>query len=345
MISLNFCLILLTSSALCVSAFRSTFIKDPSSLLSFAKTCTRRPSTLPRRRSPSLVASSLMCASGSGIENAGLSELRTMSGLRSRIRSLCEEENEMEKGKRTKDLEWIRNLSDEEILRFLRARSRNIYGHDWRLQMLDSHDPVLDDSYKFLVEHACWRYERGFHLDDFKSSAPPAALAVWKWREDSSSPVLSLHLEASNESLSLQELLDGFADACEIGRRKFKVGVNKQADLILSIKPSDTGSGQKDLLKGFVEHLVMEIGVRRVSAMILQIFNPVNIATYPPARSVLEHSPGLFKRIYVQDYDGAVSAIWTFISRASVIPVLEMLFSAVLLDKPIRDKISFGVEP
>ena len=142
MISLNFCLILLMSSALCVRAFRSNLMKDPSCFLSFAKTCARRPSSLSRMRSPSLTASSLMCASDSEAEIAGLFELRTMSGLRSRIRSLCEEENEMEKGKRTKDLEWIRNLSDGEILRFLRARSRNIYGHDWRLQMLDSHDPV-----------------------------------------------------------------------------------------------------------------------------------------------------------------------------------------------------------
>ena len=97
------------------------------------------------------------------------------------------------------------------------------------------------------------------------------------------------------------------------------------------------------------DDLMQEIGVRRVSSMILQILNPVNIATYPPAVSQECHfcksranilhveiraraQPGAFqedlrivfnllsscvKACQVQDYDGAVSAIWTFISRAS----------------------------
>eukprot|EP00960_Hanusia_phi_P013465 394667-Hanusia_phi.AAC.1 len=187
-----------------------------------------------------------------------------MAGLFSMIRTLCEEEGQDSGGETSKDLNWLRNLSEGEIIRFIRARSQNIYGHNWRLQALNYDDP-------FLVEHACWRHDRGYHLDSFTSARASTKSTVWRWSEGESRPVLSLDLgTAQPDSLSFEEILDGFADACEMGRREQNVGIKTQADLILNVRPNSSGEGQSDLLIKLMQHVIT-------------MLNPIHIATYPPA--------------------------------------------------------------
>ena len=59
-----------------------------------------------------------------------------------------------------RDTEWLRTCSDQDLLRFIRARSRNVYGHEWSLQGQDGEYAIVQDSWKFLNEHSKWMAER-----------------------------------------------------------------------------------------------------------------------------------------------------------------------------------------
>ncbi|KAJ1494170.1 hypothetical protein T484DRAFT_1877998, partial [Baffinella frigidus] len=59
------------------------------------------------------------------------------------------------------EAEYMKSLGKEELLRFARARQRNVYGHDWRMQTSDGQGPVLEGAWALLQEHAAFREKWG----------------------------------------------------------------------------------------------------------------------------------------------------------------------------------------
>jgi hypothetical protein len=52
---------------------------------------------------------------------------------------------------------WLARMSDEEMLRICRARRRNVYGHDWRLQGRDGQEAARVHSLSLCSPGACVR--------------------------------------------------------------------------------------------------------------------------------------------------------------------------------------------
>jgi len=51
----------------------------------------------------------------------------------------------------------MRSITQPELLRFVRARQRNVYGHDWSVQASDGQGPVLEGAWALLRQHHDFR--------------------------------------------------------------------------------------------------------------------------------------------------------------------------------------------
>jgi hypothetical protein len=85
--------------------------------------------------------------------------------------------------------QWLSRLSDQELLRFCRARARNVYGHEWKLQGSEGKAAVVESAWAFAIAHAKWREDmqmdemlRSCRFEDaakHMSTGPPHLLLIY----------------------------------------------------------------------------------------------------------------------------------------------------------------------
>jgi hypothetical protein len=183
---------------------------------------------------------------------------------------------------------WIRSLNSTNIRRFIRARSSNVYGHDWQFQTSDAGDAVVNGAIRMIRAHANWRNE--IKIDSLIATMPdgdPILTNHMRWQESENGPVLFLDLDGLDETL-IQRFLTQFALLCEIGQSKLRLGDGVSATVVLNLHHcsmqnllTQRPDGKRSLLAALLWHIALDIALPNLLFMILQAANPVNQASHP----------------------------------------------------------------
>ena len=256
---------------------------------------------------------------------------------------------------------WLRQLTPREMLRLCRARQRNVYGHDWRLQGSDGKEAVVKDAWALATAHARWRQD--MRMDDllrecrFAQAAEPLSeigavglvspRVVWfKTAADLPrhllppprvvpGPVLWVRVpraEADGDVEVTQKLMFEVAAACEWANAFLGVGVSEQASVLVDVSQADDTA-----VRAFAGVVWEQIATPRFKAMALQMIGSPQVASHPPPSMLpLDHYPALFSQIVflvppptstaaentTQRLCRAMDPAWRFVEKlANVIPL------------------------
>jgi hypothetical protein len=245
--------------------------------------------------------------------------------------------------------------------RFVRARSRNVYGHEWRHQGEEGEAATVDGALMLILEHDAWRQSWGGHddaADDGPSSSPSLA-GIFEWRaanngrgncenrdgeaeEGNSQP--ELHMDASQLTPNdVGAFLEAWRHACEEGRLNHGVSQSTTARFIVHLAPSDAAVPWRETFAyALAQHVWDSIASRKLIAMAKQALNPVGIAQHPPAYSALELLPGYFSHVSVMCDQEAMQVLgpaWRIAKAASdAVPLIDCVASAFLLTRDARER-------
>ena len=183
---------------------------------------------------------------------------------------------------------WIRSLSSTSLHRFIRARSSNVYGHDWRFQTNDAGDAVENGALKMIRAHAKWRKE--IKIEALVASMPngdPILANHMRWEESERGLNLFLDLDGLDESM-IDRFFEQFVWLCETGPLKFRLGDGVCASVVLDLHHrsprellSRRSDGKQPLIVAILQRIVTDIVMPNLLFMIIQAANPVNQASHP----------------------------------------------------------------
>lgn len=243
--------------------------------------------------------------------------------------------------------------------RFVRARSRNVYGHEWRHQGEEGEAATVEGALMLILEHDAWRHSWGGPDagDDGPSSSPSLA-GIFEWMvannedgdcenrqgdaEGNFQP--ELHMDASQLTANdVGAFLEAWRHACEEGRLNHGVSQCTTARFIVHLAPSDsTVPWRETFAFAVAQHVWDSIASRKLIAMAKQALNPVGIATHPPAHSPLELLPGYFSHVSIICDHEAIRILgpaWRLAKAAAdAVPLIDCVASAFLLTRDARKR-------
>lgn len=224
---------------------------------------------------------------------------------------------------------WLQQLTDREMLRLCRARQRNVYGHDWRLQGSDGNQAVVEDAWAFAKAHARWRQD--LQMDDLLRECRFAEAATLTsmtgvvglvsprvaWLNTSadlphcilpsppvspdspvagSGPVLWVRVPSADSDgamESMRKLMFEVAAAFEWGNAFLGVGVSEQAKVLVEVSQADDPT-----VRALAGMVLEQIAKPRLKAMASQMLGSPQIASHPPPSVLpLDHYPACFSQI------------------------------------------------